>query len=429
MQREDVVGIDGSIITNPKVWEASGHVESFVDYIVKNKKSGEVIKVDAHELEKYKKSKDFIVEGSFNPMFTTNVGPDPTKSSEAYLRPETAQLIFTNFKSVYENSRLKLPFGIAQIGKAFRNEIAPRDFIFRSREFEQMEIEYFIKPNQECPYKIIDEKILVYSAESQKKNSNDEGVLMSIKKAFEKGIIKKKWHAYWISVEISWFKSLGANLERFRIRQHLSEELSHYSTDTWDIEYKFPFGWKELQGIADRGSYDLSQHQTNSKKDLQVFDQESKTKFLPHVICEPSLGVERAFLVFMFDSYFQDKEKENIILKLNPKLSPFKVAVFPLIKNEKFEKFAKKIFDDLAEEFNVAYDKSGSIGRRYARQDEAGTPYCITIDEDSLKNKDVTIRDRDSRKQIRIKTSELVTVLRNLIVNGKDFLSFGKELK
>ena len=240
VSREDVVGIDGSIITNPKVWEASGHVESFVDVVVMNKKTKEKFKVDKFEAEKYRKDHLFEVGGEFNPMFTTNVGPVVSDSTKAYLRPETAQLIFANFKSVYENSRMKLPFGIAQIGKSFRNEIAPRDFLFRSREFEQMEIEYFIKKDMKCPYSIPNAEILVYSAEAQEKNKEPE--IMNIKHAFEKKIIKKDWHAYWLATEFLWFKGLGANTNKFRIRQHVKEELSHYSSDTWDLEYKFPFG-------------------------------------------------------------------------------------------------------------------------------------------------------------------------------------------
>jgi glycyl-tRNA synthetase len=426
--REDIVGIDGSIITNPKVWEASGHVDSFVDVAVINKKTKEKFKVDKFEAKKYESNPEFEMKGEFNPMFTTNVGPVESDSVRAYLRPETAQLIFADFKSVYENARLKLPFGIAQIGKAFRNEIAPRDFLFRSREFEQMEIEYFVHPKPKpCPYKIPNAEVLVYSEEMQK--SGKEPERMKVADALKKGIIKKDWHAYWLATEFLWFKGLGANQDNFRIRQHLSEELSHYSSDTWDLEYKFPFGWKELQGVADRGNYDLSQHEKHSGKDLKVFDEESKEKILPHVICEPSLGVERAFLVFMFDSYFYDSGRENIVLRLDPKLAPIKAAVFPIVKKDKYEKFSQKVFDFLKEEWNVVYDKSGSIGRRYARNDETGTPYCITIDEESIRNKDVTIRERDSKKQIRVPLDELKNILRKLIEKEMAFDKAGKLIK
>jgi glycyl-tRNA synthetase len=423
-QREDIVGIDGSIITNPKVWEASGHTENFIDVAVLNKKTGEKFKVDRFEAEKYKEMPGFEVKGEFNPMFTVNIGPVTAESVKSYLRPETAQLIFSNFKTVYDNARLKLPCGIAQIGKTFRNEIAPRDFLFRSREFEQMEIEYFIKKDMPCPYKIPDEEALIFSAQAQEKNENP--LKMKINEAFKKRIIKKDWHAYWLATELQWFRQLGAKPENFRIRQHLKKELSHYSTDTWDIEYKFPFGWKELEGIADRGSFDLSQHEKFSGKDLKIFDDESKEKILPEVICEPSLGVERAFLVFMFDSYSYDSERENIILKIHSKLAPIKAAVFPIVKGNEFEKTAEKIVQNLREEWNILYDKSGSIGRRYARNDEIGTPFCITIDSDSLKNKDVTIRDRDSKKQIRVKIEELRDILRKLIEKKIKFEKAGK---
>jgi glycyl-tRNA synthetase len=422
--REDVVGIDGAIITNPKVWEASGHVSNFIDVAIVNKKTKEKFKVDKFEAEKYAKDPGFEVKGEFNPMFTTGVGPVPSESIKAYLRPETAQLIFANFKSVYENMRMKLPCGIAQIGKSFRNEIAPRDFLFRSREFEQMEIEYFIKKEMKCPYDIPNEEVLVYSVESQEQNT--EPKKMKIKEALSKGIIKKDWHAYWLANEIRWFREMGANIDNFRIRQHLKEELSHYSSDTWDLEYKFPFGWKELEGIADRGNFDLSQHEKYSGKDLKIFDEETKEKILPEVICEPSLGVERAFLVFMFDSYYYDKERDNVILRLHPKLAPVKAAVFPIVKGENFEKMAEEVVELLRKEWNIIYDKSGSIGRRYARNDEVGTPFCITIDGESEKNKDVTIRERDSKKQIRVKISELSNILRKLIENPKKFEESGK---
>ncbi|MBU2617032.1 MAG: glycine--tRNA ligase [Nanoarchaeota archaeon] len=426
--REDMEGIDGSIITNPKVWEASGHVSGFVDVAVVCKKCGNKSKVDKHELGKVnceKCGEEFEGKGEFNPMFMTTVGPIVSDSVKAYLRPETAQLIFANFKSVYENARMKLPCGIAQIGKAFRNEIAPRDFIFRNREFEQMEIEYFINPNQNsCPYKIPKSEILIYSEEMQKNGSEPEK--MKIKDALKKRIIKKDWHAYWLATEFSWFKNLGANPDNFRARQHSKEELSHYSSDTWDLEYHFPFGWKELQGIADRGSYDLSQHEKHSGKDLKIFDEDSKQRILPEVVCEPSLGVERAFLVFMFDSYLYDSGRENTILRLNPKLAPVKAAVFPIVKSKEFEKICENIYGDLRKEWNIVYDRSGSIGRRYSRNDEGGTPFCITVDEESIKGNDVTIRDRDSKKQIRVKIVELKNILRKLIEGEIEFESAGK---
>jgi len=428
--RRDMVGIDGSIITNPKVWEASGHVSNFMDIAVICKKCKNKTKIEKSEVGKAKCEKcggEFENRGEFLNMFVTNVGPVKEDSLKSYLRPETAQLIFVNFKNIYDNARMKIPFGIAQIGKAFRNEIAPRDFLFRCREFEQMEIEYFIFPDSSCIYEIPDAEILVLSAESQEKNL--EPRKMRITDALKKGVIKKDWHAYWLATEFSWFISLGANPDNFRIRQHKKDELAHYSSDCWDLEYKFPFGWKELEGIADRSDYDLSQHQKFSKKDLTVFDEESKKKILPQVICEPSLGVERAFLVFMFDSYYYDKERENIVLKLHPKIAPIKAAIFPIVKKEEFEKMCSGIYDDLKKEWNVIYDESGSIGRRYARNDESGTPYCITVDEDSLKDKDATVRDRDTKKQIRVKVSELKNTLRMLINQEISFEKAGRLVK
>ena len=422
--REDIVGIDGSIITNPKTWEASGHVKCFTDVAVICKKCKNKSKLDKYEVGKVKCEKcggEFESKGEFNPMFTTQVGPIKDNSIKTYLRPETAQLIFTNFKLVQNNARLKLPFGIAQIGKAFRNEIAPRNFIFRSREFEQMEIEYFIDPDKkkECPYEIENLKILVYSADMQEKNQKP--TKMSIKSALKKEIIQLPWHAYWLSSSLNWFKSLGINIDNFRIRQHLPKEKSHYSTDTWDIEYNFPFGWKEVQGIADRGTYDLSQHEKYSKTDLKIMNDKANKKILPMVIAEPSLGVERALLVFMLEAYSVG-DKDNTILKLPLKLAPIKAAIFPLVKKDtKLVQIAKDIYKNLQQEWNVSYDESGSIGRRYARNDEIGTPFCITVDSDSIKKEDVTIRNRDDGKQKRIKIDELRNVLRKLISGEIEF--------
>lgn len=424
-QRQDIVGIDGSIITHPKVWKASGHVDSFSDIFVICKKCKKVNKIDKNELGKVKcefcgGDYDEKTSKEFKLMFKTIIGED----YGVYLRPETAQLIFTNFKNVYDNVRIKLPLGIAQVGKAFRNEIAPRNFLFRSREFEQMEIEYFIKINQSCPYKIPNETILVYSAKLQEENK--EPVKMKIADALKKGIIKKDWHAYWLATQFLWFHNLGVNPDNFRIRQHKKDELAHYSSDCWDLEYKFPFGWKELEGIADRSDYDLSQHEKFSKKDLHIFDEDTKKKILPQVVCEPSLGIGRAFLVFMFDAYVDDKKRGNIILKLHSQLAPIKVAIFPIVKRKEFEKIAENIFNNLKKDWNVLYDKSGSIGRRYARNDEIGTPYCITVDEDSLKKEEVTIRDRDTTKQIKVKISKLKEILKKLINNEIEFEKAGK---
>ena len=429
-ERDDVVGIDGSIITNPKVWEASGHVNSFVDVAVVCKKCGNKNKLDKAEVGKVKCDKcngEYENKGEFNPMFVTNVGPIKEDSIKTYLRPETAQLIFTNFKLVHDNARLKLPFGIAQVGKAFRNEIAPRDFLFRCREFEQMEIEYFVNPKEKCSYKFGKESVLVYSAEMQEKKKYP--VRMKFKEAYEKGIIKTDWHAYWMEQEFLWFINLGANKNKFRIRQHMKDEKSHYALDTWDLEYEFPFGWKELQGMANRTDFDLKQHEKFSKQDMSIIQEKNgkQERIVPHVVCEPSQGVERAFLVFMYDAYTFDKKRENIVLKLHPKLAPIKAAVFPIIKKAKYEKMTKDIVRELKKEWNVIYDESGSIGRRYSRNDEAATPMCITIDEKSPKSKDVTIRWRDNAEQVRVKIKDLQDVVRK-VINGENLFKLGKKV-
>lgn len=419
--REDVTGVDGSIITHPKIWEASGHVENFTDYIVKNKKTKETFKVDLHELDFYRDKPDYELGGQFRPMFETTVGPYKKSEALAYLRPETAQLIFSNFKLIQENYRMKFPFGIAQIGKAFRNEISPREFLFRSREFEQMEIEYFIKEGMKCPYKISDLKIKII---------NSEGVEMSltVSEALRKKVFRIDWHAYWLGQELEWFNSFGCRLENFRLRQHTKEELAHYSSDCWDLEYNFPFGWRELEGIADRGIHDLSSHEKVSGKDLKVFDEDSKEKILASVVAEPSLGVERAFLVFLFEA-MSENDKGELILSLDPRIAPVKAAVFPIIKKDEYEKICLDIIGDLRKEWNINYDRSGSIGRRYARNDEVGTPFCITVDDKSPTDKDVTIRDRDTTKQIRVKIKDLRNVLRALIFGEIEFEKAGRLVK
>ena len=438
-ERDDIVGIDGSIINHPMVWKASGHIDGFTDVLVDCKKCGSRFRGDTliedklkittagwslddiakeisrHRIKCQKCGNELGEPKKFNLMFTTNIGPVQTSSSVAYLRPETAQLIFTNFRLVYENARLKLPFGIAQIGKAFRNEISPRDFLFRMREFEQMEIEYFVntEKQEECPYinDMLDYELNVLSAEMQKQNKKMEK--MTIKDCLSKKIIKTKWHAYWLAVMHKWFVELGADAEHFRIRQHVKDELSHYALDTWDLEYEFPFGWKELQGLSNRTDFDLKQHVEHAKTDLSIFDEDTKKKILPHVICEPSQGVERAFLVFMFDAYYYDKSRDNVVLKLHTKLAPVKIGVFPLVSNkEELVEKAKGIYRELKKEWTCNFDVSGSIGRRYSRQDEIGTPICVTIDFQTLEDSTVTLRDRDTTKQIRVKIKDLKDVLR-----------------
>ncbi len=423
-EREDVVGIDGSIITNPKVWQASGHVEGFHDVFVICKKCKKSNKVDKDEVKKVKCDNcggdyDWETAKEFKLMFKTDVGD----KDYGYLRPETAQLIFTNFKNVYENARMKLPFGIAQIGKAFRNEIAPRDFIFRSREFEQMELQYFIDPEKinYCPFynKIKNKKITILTAEEQTKDNKEK--ILTIDEMLEKNIFKNQWHAYWLYNSYKWFLGLGIEKNNLRLREHRKDELAHYAKSAVDIEYKFHLGWREIFGSHDRGQFDLGEHEKFSKKNLSIFDEETKKKILPRVI-EASFGVERAYLAFMFDSLHKN-EKEEIILRISNKLAPIKAAIFPLIKSSEFEKVAEEIVNDLKKTFNVVYDRSGSIGRRYARNDEIGTPYCITIDDKSLKNKDVTIRWRDTTEQKRVKISKLKEVLSSLIDGELSFES------
>jgi len=444
--RDDMVGIDGSIITNPKVWEASGHIDNFIDVMVECEKCKTRFRAD-HLIEDVL---DISIEGaplyeiqnqldkiqcttckgklgkaeSFHSMFETNVGPIKSEKSKAYLRPETAQLIFTNFKAVHENARMKLPFGIAQVGKAFRNEISPRSFLFRCREFEQMEIEYFINPSdKDCPFidEVTDNSIQILTSKMQEKKEKEKSI--NLGEAIKKRIFKSPWHAYWLATEVMWFVNLGCNINHFRLRQHRPDEKAHYSEDCWDLEYNFPNGFKELQGIADRGTYDLDAHMKNSKKDLSLFDEESKKKIVPAVIAEPSLGVDRAFLVFMFDAYNNDEKRGNIVLKFHPKLAPVKVALLPLV-NKVSEK-AQTIYSKIKKEFVSFYDKSGSVGRRYARADEQGIPYCITVDFDE----GVTIRDRDSTKQIRVSEDELVSTLNKLLRQEIEFDKAGTLIK
>ncbi|MBW2989201.1 glycine--tRNA ligase [Candidatus Woesearchaeota archaeon] len=412
-QRSDVVGIDGAIITHPKVWKASGHVDSFTDYIYKCDKCRTVVKGDDDKGRKCPKcNEEMKNEGKFNLMFETNVGP--VKGNVSYLRPETAQSIFVNYKQVMDSSRNKLPFGIAQIGKAFRNEISPRDFLFRSREFEQFEIEFFVNPDKanECPLvgEVEDMKVNLIDAESQKKGDEHKGT--SIKKMIEKKVCSS-WHGYWLAQYYRLFLDLGIKKENLRLREHMKDELAHYASACFDIEYKFPFGWKEIHGNADRGQFDLNQHMKFSKTSMEYFDEESKKKLVPYVAAEPSQGIDRAFLAFLIDAYDDDKKRGNIVLKLDHRLAPVKAGVFPLVN--KLNDKAKDVFEGLKKGINCMYDRSGSVGRRYARADEMGIPFCVTIDFDSIKDKCVTIRSRDTTKQARIKIKELKDILSRLL--------------
>jgi len=376
-ERGDIVGLDSAIITNPTVWEKSGHVEGFSDKLVECKKCHHRFKAD--DLAKMEKCPDcegeLTNEKSFNTMFKTFVGPVEDSTSTAYLRPETAQNIFINFDNVRQAMRLKVPFGIAQIGKAFRNEITPGNFIFRSREFEQMELEYFI-------------------------NKKDD----------------EKWFKKWVDDSFQWFIDLGIKKENLRLFKQPKTELAHYSKATTDIEYKFPFdkGFAELMGIANRTNFDLKSH------GFEYRDEENKTVFVPYVI-EPSAGVDRAALAFLLDAYDEVKggrttttesnKEVEVVLRLHKDLAPYKVAILPLSKKEQLAKPAQDIYHDLQKHFMVAYDDVSSIGRRYRRQDEIGTPYCVTFDFDSLDDKKVTVRDRDTMKQDRVEIGDLKNYL------------------
>ncbi|MEK6827143.1 MAG: glycine--tRNA ligase [Nanoarchaeota archaeon] len=424
-EKENIIGIDASIISHPRTWKASGHIANFNDVAVTCKKCKKSTKIDKSEVGKVKCEcgGEYEVLGEFSLMFKTKVGA--LNAEEAYLRGETAQGMFLDFKLVQQTSRMQLPFGIAQIGTCFRNEIAPRDFLFRSREFHIGEFEFFINP-EEKKCDLLDDEHLeiefnILDEETQKENKE------TLKKIKMKELLKKgkleEWHAYWLAEQILWLKSVG--LTEIKIREHTKEELSHYSSATFDVDYLYPFGSKELGGIANRGQYDLTQHQKESKENMEVFDEKYKNKIIPKVI-EPTFGMERIFLAIMSKAYQYDPERENIVLKLPPKLAPIKAAIFPIVKKEEFEKICFDILKDLKKEWNVLYDKSGSIGRRYSRNDEIGTPFCITIDEDSSKNKDVTIRDRDTKKQIRVKISELKETLKKLINEEIAFEKVGK---
>jgi glycyl-tRNA synthetase len=307
----------------------------------------------------------------FNLMFKTFMGPVEDEAAQVYLRPETAQGIYVNFLNVLNASRQKIPFGIAQIGKAFRNEITPGNFIFRTREFEQMEMQYFVKPGTD-----------------------------------------EEWFDYWRNQRLEWVRSLGIRADKLRLQQHTREELAHYAYDAYDIQYQFPFGWQEFEGIHNRTDYDLGAHQKRSGKKLEYFDQASNERFTPYII-ETSGGVDRLMLVLLADAYREEEVEGDtrVLLALQPSLAPIKVAVFPLVKKDGMPEIARRVHDELRKRFNTFYDESGSIGRRYRRQDEAGTPYCITIDGDTLKDETVTVRDRDTLQQERVATDMLAGYL------------------
>lgn len=436
--REDIEGIDASILMHPKVWEASGHVENFTDPMVdcKNCKSRFRIDILAESVSEKRKQKainnleykikndpqllkkfeaiydrrnetteymesafssfledpdftktilseltcpqcgykeSFTSARQFNLMFKTFIGPVEDSGAVVYLRPETAQGIYVNFLNVQGSARQKLPFGIAQIGKAFRNEINTKNFLFRTREFEQMEMQYFVYPEED-----------------------------------------KKWYEYWKQQRIEWFSSLGMSRDKLRFHDHPANKLAHYAKEAADIEYEFPFGWGEIEGIHNRTDFDLSRHEQFSGKSLKYFDEESKNRITPYII-EASAGASRSFMAFLVDAYNEEKvnDETRVVLKFHPKLSPVKAAVLPLVNKDGMDILAVKIEEDLRKNLKVFYDDKGAIGRRYRRMDEAGTPFCITVDTQTLTDHTVTVRERDSMNQERIETSRILEYLLN----------------
>jgi glycyl-tRNA synthetase len=376
-ERDDVVGLDSAILQAPRTWEASGHLESFTDPLVDCKTCGQRFRADQlDEAQCPRKPSVHPGEGpeceltqarQFNLMLETSLGPVRDEGSIVYLRPETAQGIFANFKNVLQTSRRKPPFGIAQIGKSFRNEITTKQFIFRTREFEQMELEFFVPP-----------------AEAD------------------------EWFEYWLAERERWYLDLGLSAERLRLRPHDPDELSHYSSATSDLEFLFPTGWQELEGIANRGDYDLRRHAEYSGEKLEYFDQGSGERYVPYVI-EPSAGVDRSLLAFIVDAYDEDEQEgeRRTVLRLHPRLAPVKVAVLPLVRKDGQPELARDVHHALKPLMQSEYDEGGSIGRRYRRQDEIGTPWAVTIDHQSLADRTVTVRDRDTLAQERVAIDEL----------------------
>jgi glycyl-tRNA synthetase len=400
--REDMVGLDSAIIMHPRVWEASGHTATFNDMLVESRTSKRryradhliedttgidaegmspeqmtrIIQEDARVKDPVDGGRDFAPVRPFNTMFETYMGPVKTPENLTYLRPETAQGIFVNFKNVLQTSRVKVPFGIAQQGKSFRNEITPGNFIFRTREFEQMEMEFFVEPGTD-----------------------------------------EEWHEYWIEERFNWYLNLGLREENLRRYEHPKEKLSHYSKRTVDIEYDYAsVGWSELEGIANRTDYDLKQHAEYSGENLEYFDQATNERYIPYVI-EPAVGPDRIMLAFLVDAYTEEEVKgeTRTVLKLHPLIAPTKAAVFPLSKKEPVSTIARALYDDLKGDYRLFYDDSGSIGRRYRRQDEAGTPFCVTVDFDTIEDKKVTIRDRDTLEQERVPIEAVRDRLKALI--------------
>ncbi|MEA2278721.1 MAG: glycyl-tRNA synthetase [Solirubrobacteraceae bacterium] len=379
--RTDIVALDSAIIQHPRAWEASGHLAGFTDPLVDCRTCKLRFRADhIHEAQCGRKPSkhpgeapdcDLTAQREFNLMFETTIGPVKEAGATVYLRPETAQGIFLNFKTVLGFSRRKPPFGIAQVGKSFRNEITPGNFVFRTLEFEQMEMEFFVPPDE-----------------------------------------AQRWHEHWLAERLDWYVRLGLRPDHLRLRPHDADELSHYSSATSDVEYLYPIGWSELEGIANRGDFDLTQHAEHSGDKLEYFDQGTGERYVPHVI-EPAAGVGRTVLAVLCDAYDEENVagEQRTVLKLHPRLAPIKVAVLPLVRKDGQPELAREVFESLRGQMQAEYDEGGSIGKRYRRQDEIGTPYCVTIDHQSLEDRTVTVRDRDSLEQERVAIDELPAVL------------------
>ena len=373
-QRDDVVLIDAAILGPPQVFEASGHLANFsdplVDCTVCNRRFRED-QLEARDCPQKMKGCTFTEARAFNLMFQTHAGPVEGEGATVYMRPETAQGMFVNFANVLQTSRKKPPFGIAQVGKSFRNEITPGNFIFRTREFEQMEMEFFVPPADSA-----------------------------------------KWYEYWCETRMQWYIDLGIPADMLRLRAHDADELSHYSSGTSDIEFKFPWGWGELEGIAQRTNFDLNRHAEFSKQKLDYFDQATNERYVPFVV-EPAAGANRTMAAFLLAAYDEDvvNDEPRTVLRLHPRLAPYQVAILPLSKKDSLSPLADQIFSVLSKRYYCDYDETQAIGRRYRRQDEIGTPYCITVDFDSLEDGQVTIRERDTTKQERVSIDQLEQVL------------------
>ncbi len=373
--RDDVVGLDAAILSPPAVWEASGHLQNFTDPLVDCRNCGERFREDQLEdpdvCPNCGAKNSFTPARQFNLMFKTQAGPVEEDAAVAYLRPETAQGMFTNFANVLQVSRKKPPFGIAQIGKSFRNEITPQNFVFRTREFEQMEMEYFVPPDEAT-----------------------------------------QWYEYWCQQRADWYDELGIPSDKLRLRPHDADELSHYSQGTADVEFLFPWGWGELEGIANRGDYDLTQHSKHSGEKLDYFDQATGERYTPHVI-EPAAGATRTMMAFLLAAYDEEmvRGEPRTVLRLHPRIAPYKVAVLPLSKKDTLTPTARDVLKRLQPVFMCDYDETQAIGRRYRRQDELGTPYCVTVDFDTLDDQAVTVRERDSMEQERVAVDGLVDYL------------------